>query len=65
MTDEDTAEASVPEISVKCVYRAGAIYNVQWWLADWDYEENVMRVVRRQMVDKQGYETITYDIPIR
>lgn len=65
ITDEGTAEASLPEISVECVYRAPAIYNVVWWLGGWDYEGNVMRVVRREMMEKQGYETVFYDVPIR
>lgn len=65
VTEEGTAEVSVPEISVECVYRAPAIYNVVWWLGGWDYEGNVMRVVRREVKEKQGYETVSYDIPIR
>lgn len=40
-------------------------YDVVWRLGDWDYEGNVMRVVRREMMEKQGYETVFYDIPIR
>lgn len=42
-----------------------AIYDVVWRLGDWDYEGNVMRVVRREMMEKQGYETVFYDIPIQ
>lgn len=65
VTDEGTAAVSVPEISVECVYQAPAIYDVVWRLGGWDYEGNVMRVVRREMMEKQGYETVFYDIPIR
>lgn len=60
VTDEGTAE-----VSVESVYRAPAIYNVVWRLGGWDYEGNVMRVARRVMMEKQGYETVFYDIPIR
>lgn len=42
-----------------------AICDVVWRLGGWDYEGNVMRVVRREMMEKQGYETVFYDIPIR
>lgn len=31
----------------------------------WDYEGNVMRVVRREMEEKQGDESVSCDILIR
>lgn len=34
-------------------------------MGGWDYEGNVMRVARRKMMEKQGYEIVFYDIPIR
>lgn len=49
---------------MECVYRAPAIYNVRWSLESWDYEGNVMRVVRRQVVEKEGGETVSYDVPV-
>lgn len=65
-TGEDgMAEAAIPEISVECVYRSPAVYDVGWTLGGWNYEGNVMRVVRRELVRKQGPEVISYDIPIR
>lgn len=49
---------------MECVYRAPAIYNVRWSLESRDYEGNVMRVVRRQVVEKEGGETVSYDVPV-
>ena len=49
---------------MECVYRVPAIYNVRWSLESRDYEGNVMRVVRRQVVEKQGGETVSYDVPV-
>lgn len=54
----------IPELSVECVYRVPAIYNVRWSLESRDYEGNVMRVVRRQVVEKQGGETVSYDVSV-
>ena len=54
----------IPELSVECVYRAPPIYNVQWSLESWDYEGNVMRAVRRPVVEKEGGETVSYDVPV-
>lgn len=49
---------------MECVYRVPAIYNVRWSLESRDYEGNVMRVVRRQVVEKQGGETVSYDVSV-
>lgn len=43
---------------------APPIYNVQWSLESWDYEGNVMRAVRRPVVEKEGGETVSYDVPV-